>query len=187
MSYRAPMLARPPELQITPWSYQSLGPQLRFCGQIANALSQNYVTANLVVYVPFWVPESVTFTKMFWVNGTAVAGNYDVGIYTTDGTRLVSMGSTAAAGISQIQTVNITDTTVARGTYYMAIVSDTSGTTQKILAALPAAGIPQALGLLQQASVTLPLSTNASPATFAKYTSAFVPLFGVQGYRTVGP
>ena len=41
--------------------------------------------------------KRVTFTKMFWVNGAAVTGAYDVGIYATDGTRLVSTGSSAPA------------------------------------------------------------------------------------------
>jgi hypothetical protein len=182
--YFPPERGRPGDITITPWSYQSLGTPLRVMAQGAPA-TQNYVTASLVVYVPFWIPEAVTFTKMFIVNGAAVAGNFDVGIYAADGTRLVSSGSVAQAGITQAQPIDITDTTCARGQYYMAIVSDTSGVTQKIVSVLPAAGIPQSLGLLQQASVTIPLSTNASPATFAKYASAFIPLFGVQGYRTL--
>lgn len=181
-----PPLVGPTDLFITPWSLQSLGPQLQATGQ-RNLASQNYITASLVVYVPFWVPETVTFTKMFWLNGSAVAGALDVGIYAADGTRLVSSGSVSQAGTSRIQVTDIGDTTVARGTYYMAILSDTSGVTQKLFALLPAAGIPQSLGLLQQASVTIPLSTNASPATFAKYASAYIPYIGVQGYRTIGP
>jgi hypothetical protein len=184
--YFPPALARPGEVCITPWSYQSLGVQFRNTATTGPS-GQNYITASLVIYVPFWIPEAVTFTKMFVVNGSAVTGAYDVGIYATDGTRLVSSGSISAAGTSQLQPVDITDTTCARGTYYMAIVSDTSAIGQKIVAATPVAGILQSLGMLQQASVTIPLSTNASPATFAKYASAFVPLFGVQGYRTIGP
>ena len=52
--------------------------------QIAPA-SQNYVTVGLAVYIPFWRSEP-TITKFFWVNGTAVAGNLDIGIYASDGT-----------------------------------------------------------------------------------------------------
>jgi hypothetical protein len=184
--YFPPALGRPGEVCITPWSYQSLGPQVRAAGY-GVAASNNYPAVGMVIYVPFWVPEATTFTKMFWINGTAVAGNIDVGIYGTDGTRLTSIGTTAQATISVAQSVDITDVTVARGTYYMAIVSDTSGITQKVFGSTAAAAMAQAFGLLQQASVTLPLSTGASPATFAVYTTAFLPLFGVQGYRTFGP
>lgn len=179
-----PALARPGEVTITPWSYQCLGPALN-----ANALvtpgAAAWPTASTVIFVPFWIPEPVTFTKMF-MNIGAAAGNVDAGIYSEDGTRNISIGTTAAAGSSTLQVFDITDTTLARGRYYMALVADTV-TTLTIFRTNPAAGVCQALGLLQQAGVTLPLSTNASPATFAKYTQAYIPQFGVQGYRTLGP
>ena len=98
----------------------------------------------------------------------------------------MSAGSTLAAGSNNIHVLEITDTVLARGAYYMALVADTT-TTLTIGRISPAAGIAQSLGLLEQASVTLPLATNASPATFAKYTRASIPYLGVQGYRTIGP
>lgn len=184
--YAPPMLARPGEVTITPWSYQSVGAML-FASDQGGPAGQNYVAANVVVFVPFWVPEPTVITKLFWANGNAVAGNLDVGVYDEGQNLLVSAGSTAQATISVLQVIDVTDTVVARGRYYLAIVSDTSDATQKLHAVLPAAGIPQSFGLLEQASVTLPLSTGASPATFAKYTRAYVPLFGLQAYRAIGP
>ena len=59
-------------------------------------------------------------------------------------------------------------------------------TTRAVRRVVPVAGICQGLGLLQQASVTLPLATNASPATFAACTTAWIPLFGLRGYVGVG-
>lgn len=178
------MLARPGEVIITPASYQSLGTALFRMNQ-AGASATAWPAAGLVIFVPFWIPEPVTFYKMF-VAVAVSAGNFDAGIYAEDQTRLVSIGTTAAAGTNDTQVFDITDTTLARGRYYMAIVADTV-TTLTVRAKLPAAGIAQSLGLLEQASVTLPLSTGASPATFAKYTRAYIPLFGVQSYRTLGP
>jgi hypothetical protein len=180
--YQPPMLARPGEITITPWSYQSIGVELFGTG-LATPATNNFVTVNLAVFIPFGVPEAVTITKLFWGNGAAVAGNLDAGIYDTAGNRLVSTGTTAQSGTTTLQVIDVTDTTLARGLYYLAFASDTSGITQKVIAALPAAGIPQSFGLLQMASAfVLP-----NPATFAKYASAFVPLVGAQGYRTVGP
>lgn len=175
--------ARKPALvTISPWSPQSLGVPLVMCGQGAPS-SQNYVTALLSVFIPFWVPVPITIFKMGWGNGAAVAGNIDVGIYKPDGTKMVSSGSTAQSGTGTLQVVDVTDTFLMRGLYYLAMSSDTSGATQKVIAALPAAGIPQSLGLLQQVS-SFPLT---GPMTFARYTAAFVPLVMAQGYRTVGP
>jgi hypothetical protein len=173
---------RPGEITISPWSYQSLGPALWVMNQVTPA-TNNFVTANLAVFVPFWVPEPVVIYKMGWGNGAAVAGNIDVGIYDEAATRLVSSGTTAQSGTATLQVVDVADTTLARGRYYLAMASDTSGITQKVLAALPAAGIPQSLGLLQQAAAFVLPAT----ATFAKYASAFIPLVMAQAYRTVGP
>lgn len=182
--YSPPMLARPGEVTINPWSYQSIGTSL-YAQLLGNPAAAAWPAAGLVIFVPFWIPEATTFTKIAFGVGVA-AGNVDAGIYAEDGTRSVSVGTTAAAGSSVIQTLDITDTSLARGRYYMALVADTV-TTLTIYRSAPAAGIPQSFGLLEQAGVTLPLSTGASPATFAKYTRAFVPLVAVQGYRTLGP
>jgi hypothetical protein len=173
--------ARPGEITITPWSTQSLGTALVSTGQSVPA-SVNYVTANLAVFVPFWVPDTVVLTKMGLGNGAAVAGNVDLGVYDEAGVRLVSTGTTAQAGTSRIQVIDIGDTTLRRGIYYLAAASDTSGATQKWIAAIPAAGIAQSLGLLQMAAAFV-LPANA---TYAKCTSAFIPLVIAQGYRTVG-
>jgi hypothetical protein len=175
-------LGRPGEITITPWSHQSLGTQL-FAMALGGPASQNFVTANLAVFIPFWTPETIVLTKMGWMNGAAVAGNLDCGIYDEAGVKLVAIGSTAQSGTTRLQVVDIGDTTLARGRYYLALSSDTSGATQKVHAVLPAAGIGQSLGLLQMAAA-FALPANA---TFAKYASAFVPFVMTQGYRTVGP
>ena len=181
LDFQPPMLSRPGEITITPWSQQSIGVEL--AGAAIVASSQNFVTANLAVFIPFGVPEPVTVRSLWWSNGAAVAGNLDAGVYDTAGTRLVSTGTTGQLNTSVVQVVDVTDTTLARGVYYLALASDTSGATQKVLSAVPAAGIMQSFGLLQMAAAfVLPAS-----ATFAIYTSAFVPMVGLLGYRAVGP
>ena len=186
MTFAPPMLARPGEIVITPYSLQSIGVTM-LVGGGGGAASANWIAANVVIFIPFRVIEAITITKLFWSNGAAVAGNLDAGIYDTSSNLLVSTGTTAQAGTTNAQVVDVTDTTIGRGVYYMALVSDTSGATQKINSVAPAAGLCQSYGLLEQAGVTLPLATNASPATFAKYTRAFIPYFGLQAYRAVGP
>ena len=95
---------RPGEIAINSWSMQSLGVPLVTSQSVPT--SNNYVTPNLAVFVPFWVPEPVVITKMGWGNGTAVAGNIDVGISDESGNRLVSAGSTAQSGTSALQVVD---------------------------------------------------------------------------------
>lgn len=182
---RPAALYKPGLLTIHPWSMQSIGIPLASSGFVTPA-SQNFVpAANTAIFIPFFVPEPFLVTKGFWGNGNPVAGNLDLGIYDAAGNRLVSSGSTLQATVSVLQIVDLTDTVLARGYYYMALASDTSGATQKVQAALVGSTPAyQAFGLLQQASA-FPLP---NPATFAKYASgAFMPMFGIQGYRTVGP
>lgn len=171
---------------IQPWSDCALGPSL-FGMVVINPSSAQWVAANVAIFVPFYVTEPVILTKAWWANGGTVAGNVDVGCYDESGALKVSTGSTAVAGTSVQQSVDITDALLGRGRYYMAMVSDTGGATQLFMRATPAAGILQALGCLEQAGVTLPLATNASPATFAIMTRAFLPVFGFQATRVVGP
>ena len=186
LDFQPPMLARPGEITITPWSYQSLGVPL-ISGGFGTVSSQNSVAANVVLYIPFQTVTSLTVRKTFWGNGAAVSGNIDVGVYDLAGTLLVSAGSTGQSGTTRVQVADVTDTALAAGTYYLAFVADTAGSTSRFLSVVPSAGICQALGILQQAAVTLPLATNASPATFAKGATAWVPMVGLQATRTIGP
>lgn len=185
LAHGAPPLTRPPELVVSPFSYQSLGLPLMMVAAGGSSTAAALPAANVVMFVPFYVPEAITITKLWWMVGAA-AGNIDCGIYDESANLIVSTGSTAVSGTNAQQTVDVSDTTIGRGRYYMAIVGDTV-TTLTLYRGNPLAGIAQAFGLLEQASVTLPLSTNASPATFAKYTRAYVPHFGLQAFRTVGP
>lgn len=182
MAFTPPRYARPSEVVINPWSYQALGIPLTAMGQ-ASLAAAAWPAASLVIYVPFAVPDTITVTKL-WMSVSVAAGNVDMGVYAEDGTLIISKGSTAA--VANGTSLDVTDTTIGRGRYYLAGVCDTV-TTLTVFRVAPSAGIPQALGLLEQASVTLPLSTNASPATFAKYTRAYVPLMALQGYRALGP
>lgn len=182
--YSPAILGRPAEVTINSWSYQSLGTPL-FATNSTSPAAAAWLAAGLVIYVPFAVPEAVTVTKLFYGIGAA-AGNVDMGIYDEAGVLIVSKGSTVAAGANVLHLLDVTDTALARGRYYCALVADTV-TTLTIFRTAPVAGIAQSLGLLEQAGVTLPLSTGASPATFAKFTRASVPLVGLQGYRSVGP
>ncbi len=81
--------------------------------------------SKVVIYQPVVVPFEVTVFQMGIGNGATVSGNVDVGIMDQFGTRLVSIGAaTAQAGISQIQTFDITNTTLVPGTYYFAFSQD---------------------------------------------------------------
>lgn len=134
--------------------------------------------ANRALYYPFAVEAPVTAYQMAF-QVTTQSGNCDVGLYTEQGVRLVSAGSTAV-GAAGFQSIDITDTALLPGNYYMAMCVD--NTTAAFTSLTTAALWLQVVGVQQQAvgAVTLP-----DPATFANPASAYVHILGVALKSTI--
>jgi hypothetical protein len=127
--------------------------------------------ANRALYCPILVEEFVTVTQMA-VWPTVQSGNLDIGIYNEVGSRLISSTSTAVGVGAALQAVNINDTPLSPGVYFLALnVDNTTAAFQRSSGG--GSGSLQICGLQQQAvgAVTLP-----STATFANPANAYVPL-----------
>lgn len=137
-------------------------------------------TANLATLFPFLLPGDRTITKMAVFNSTAVSGNFDVGIYDEQFNRVVSSGSTAQTGTTAIQVVDIADTFMKAGTYYLAFVADnitglynrTTGISAPIL---------RTVGVVQMATAFV-LPTTITPASA---TTTFLPALSAHFVTTV--
>lgn len=121
-----------------------------------------WTTANQARYFPMAVPWAYTVRRVWWANGTTGGSNVDFGIYSPDGSKIYSTGSTAQSGTSVLQFVTPTAFVLPAGDYYFALNS--SGTTGVFFGTAGTAVNQRLCGILQQAvgAVTLP-----SPATFA--------------------
>lgn len=139
-------------------------------GKTAVTTTTVWGAANRAIYVPVEVQQPVTIYQLCITVGTQ-SGNVDVGVYDEQGKRIVSAGSTACAAAG-IQVVNVTDTYLVPGVYFLALSCDNTTAAFLTTSATPALAQVQALGLQQQAlgSVTLP-----DPATFANPASPVVP------------
>ncbi len=141
-----------------------------------NFSSGNWPSANLGIWIPFNLTQNFLVTQMFTMNGAAVGGSVDIGIYNADGTKIVSMGPTTTVGTNAMQAFNITDTLLTPGQYYM-VMSNSSNTHSFFRVTLGSAQFWKTLGMAQQASVgTLPAT-----ATFATISNDYLPLFGLTG------
>lgn len=162
------------QVTISPLSLESVG--LELARLLAAPVSTTWPSNNQAVFVPFVIYNPFLVLKMATLNGTTANSNIDIGIYDDQKNRLVSMGSTAQAGTSAVQSFDITDTTLEPGVYYMAL--NFSATTGTIFAWAPAVGLCSAMGVLTQAvgAIALP-----DPAVFATPASAFVPWFYLTG------
>lgn len=134
--------------------------------------------ANLAIYLPLTIYGPTPVKKMFWGNGSTATSNMDVGIYTKDGTRIVSTGSTAQSVASSIQMVTMSpDIVLPPGAYYLAIAC--SGTISRGAGAtVSSQSRGKSIGLLQQ-TTALPLPAAATFATFAQ---GAIPLVGFTSY-----
>lgn len=146
-----------------------------FSGPITNVApaSTAWPSANLAIFVPFQLTDYQTVTKIIVGAGATAAGNFDVGIYDSTGNRIVSSGATAK-GASTEHIIDITDTALGPGLYYMAMAAD--GTNNYVMWT-PSGTSPVPLqkarlvGVLNVASAyTLP-----SSVTLAAASSALVP------------
>lgn len=136
---------------------------------LATIASTAWPLANLALYVPFYVNEAVTVYEAGVGTGATAGGNYDIGIYTTAGVRLVSSG-TQGRTASTWEVAPLTDTELQPGWYYAAMSAD--GTNNYSGNASITAGHCEAMGIIEQGSAfTLP-----DPATLTtRTTRAFVP------------
>lgn len=127
--------------------------------------------ANRAIFTPFRVPVPVTVYKLACATNTGTTGNFDLGIYDQAGNLIVSTGSTAKTTASSERVVDITDTLLLPGMYYLAMVTD--GTTNYVGYTT---GIPN-LGIVKQFGVRQMNSAFALPstATFATVASAVIP------------
>jgi len=152
-------------------SPESLGPEIAAFG-LTNA-GTTWPSANLAIYIPFVLQSPITVVKMFVLNDDAVSGNIDVGIYNTDGTRLVSSGSTTHADTNAMQVFDVTDTTLAAGYYFFACALD--NTTGKLSRWPVPSDRERAMGIhVQTSAFALP-----STATFAAATGDDAPMIGL--------
>lgn len=145
---------------------------------VVNFAAAAFPAAQRAIYIPFTKDRADTAKQMFWENG-GVAGTTDVGIYDVYGNRLVSSGAVTNAGTIQI--TNITDTDLAPGLYYLAILASTV-TTQTYWSAAVNSNTLRACGCQQQA---VGASTLPATATFAAIASAYLPFVGISFQATM--
>lgn len=153
MPYRAPTSATwsTPRFSIDTLSdgwviWQNLG---------SNAFA--WTTANRAIYVPVRVPQRVKVLQLAYLPSTTATGNIDIGLYDQAGARVVSSGSTAKSATAAVIIVDVTDSVIGPGLYYLALNNDT--TTDTFLGAtIETPPFQSARGVLveQLASVTLP-------------------------------
>lgn len=125
-----------------------------------------YASANRAFYYPVRVFSGCVVRRVWWVNGPTVTGGatIEVGVYADagykPGAKLIS-GSATQGTATQVQLVDVTDTTLAPGVCWVAIVSSSATDTTLRRLILSPTSIDAPL-LFEQASAS-PLPSTATP------------------------
>jgi hypothetical protein len=163
-------------LMIHPWSAESCGEVLLGLDNLGihGAASAVWPEASWAFFCPIVVPTSAFVQKFWWRNGTVVSGNVDAGVYSPDGTLLLSTGSTAQAVVNAMQSVDTTDKYLPAGYYYIALsIDNITGTTFRATTAQLYSN--KAAGFASM-STAFPLPTSATLATVSL---DYIPIFGL--------
>jgi hypothetical protein len=164
---------------LSTFSPEALGAELGGLG-LAAVSSTAWGTANQGMIVPITLVEPFDLRMFYVVNGSVISGNFDLGLYDTEGQLIRSLGSTAQAGANTLQRVAVAPEMLQPGDYYLS-ASFSSATATVFAKTLPNAGVEQALGVYEQASA-LPLPTRFIAAVG---TLAFLPLIGMSEAFTI--
>ncbi|MCI0408845.1 MAG: hypothetical protein L0191_09820 [Acidobacteria bacterium] len=130
-------------------------------------------SVNDPLAIPFAISSAMTVTHLGWLNGSAPADNFDVGVYDTAFERLVSTGSTVRVGANVWQYVNVADTPLVAGRYYLAASSDGVSVNQQLWSTAGVlAGVMAFAGIFDSATNSFPLpdplANMAAAATFTR-------------------
>ena len=167
-------LAQATPLHVSATSRYGCGPELRVAMSTGSPAAFTW-TANQAIYIPVAIPWPYLVKRVWWYNGSTVtSSNADMGIYTPGGTKIYSQGSTAMSGTSAVQYANVsTPFVLDAGMYFFAWACNNS--TSRAFGWAPTVPQGALCGILSQTTAfALP-----SPATFATYGAAGVPIFGV--------
>lgn len=131
------------------------------------------ITASTAFLYPLTIPERILVYKLFWAIAVTVASStIDVGIYTEDYARIISTGSTAAVAGPALQEVDVADTVLDRGHYYLAVAG---GTTPPNLYRSAMGTIQAAHGVARMAAA-FPLPATVTPVSAI---NAFISVVGL--------
>lgn len=143
--------------------------------------STAWPSANLAIFVPFRLAAPVIVYKMATGSGTTAAGNFDIGIYDSAGNRLVSSGTTAK-GASVEHIIDVTDTVIGPGLFYLAMSAD--GTNNYTMLT-PSGTSPVPLQKTRLMGIVAAASSFVLPSTVTFAASTFAPIPMIAAYLRV--
>lgn len=138
-----------------------------------------WFSANDPLALPFCLPHGGVIKQLGWLNGSTAAGGVDLGVYDLSWNRRISTGAQTATGNVEWQWIDVADTALAPGRYYLAHVRD-NATVNRVRNYGGSAANPlmALIGMQDSATDAYPLPdplTNMATAA----TATLVPIVGI--------
>lgn len=133
--------------------------------------ASGWPSANLALAIPFEVSVPLVVDQLGVATGTTLNVNVDIGIYTSSLARVISTGSTALSSASAWQWVNVADTPLAKGRYYLALAANGTSPQDVFFYGATVASALAVAGCLQAASsfaLPDPLASTAEASSFTR-------------------
>lgn len=152
-----------------------------FSFTLMGAGSTAWPTANKAFFFPFRLTEWATaYQLLFWVGATS-SGNLNVGIYDNEFNLIVSAGSTAmSATVNTVQELNIADTVLPPGDYYLAVAVDNITGTCFKAGGLADESTLSSIPVYEQAGLTAATLTNPGVPVVTTEGTIHVWIVGIQ-------
>lgn len=160
------MKYQPGSGSVVPTMVSSAGPLSFVCSFMVGSPASAGTVTGRVWYYPIFVPAVCIIRRVWWINGSTVSASYNiaVGIYEDagyiPGRLIVGSASTAQGTATNVQFVDVTDTTLGPGRYWIAVYSSNSSAT---LFRLSQTSDEDQLYQLYEATASLP--ATATPVT----------------------
>lgn len=142
-------------------------------GGTAGYNSTVFPATNRALYYPLQIPVGFTVARFMASNGAAVAGTFDIGLFSQSGAKLISTGSTTQTGTSTIQFVDVTNQSFPPGFYYLGMVVSNTASARYNGGALNDQYEARSMGMLQESLGSAVLPTSMTPASYATGTVYF--------------
>jgi hypothetical protein len=135
----------------------------------------------LAIYIPITIERICSVYQVAVENGATLNGSFDIAIFDWPSyTKLVGTGAVSQTGSGAIQTVDITDTVLRPGNYFVGMSTNSGTATYRGTIALSARAL-RSVGVQQQSSAyTLP-----DPMVPAAMAQAWVPWVSLSMVETI--
>lgn len=118
-----PLIEWPLPHRISTYTQYTFGNEMANLDQTA-PISRTWTDANRATLIPLTIPSTYTVRSFQFAVGSVSSGNFDMGIYDSNGSLLRSLGSTALPAANVFSPIGIAALSLQPGHYWIAFVLD---------------------------------------------------------------